>query len=132
MALRTFSGDELILNAEQTKTALLIFWPTKGSDIGSMAVNDSDRSFAQGLMVEAIDASLKMGLVEAIFRSAYKPNATAQAVIKAVVWNIITKSWLSNKKLDPNTSKIYDAVRATLARNFRTAFELRLSTGEYI
>ncbi|MBI3561650.1 MAG: hypothetical protein HY080_08050 [Gammaproteobacteria bacterium] len=46
-------------------------------------MNHTMREFAQGLLVEAIDASYAMGFVEIIFRGAYfKPGKSATSFLK--------------------------------------------------
>lgn len=132
MALRHFASDELILSPEQTKEVLIMFWPNKRGDIGSMAINDTDRSFAQALLVESVNANRGIGVVEGLFRAFYRPNPSVLSAIKAVIDVARRRSWLSDNSINPNTFKLYDAVRVTLARNFRSEIELRLQTDEYI
>ncbi len=132
MTLRHFPPDERVLSPEQTKEALLIFWPAKRGDIGSMSINDLDRSFAQALLIESINANRKIGVVEGLFRAFYRPNPGALSAIMAVIAVARRRNWLDDLSMSPSSFQLYDAVRVTLARNFRSELEIRLQTGEYI
>src|SRR5712691_265667 len=68
--LRHFSPSELVLSPEDTVAILRFFWPEMDlSRLGT--VTGSDREFAQGLLLEAVDASCTMGIVESIYRRFY-------------------------------------------------------------
>jgi hypothetical protein len=132
MALRHFASDELVLSPEQTKEVLSMFWPNQRNAIGTLSITDADRSFAQALLVESVNANRSIGVVEGLFRTFYRPNPSALSAIMAVVAVARRRNWLSDNSINPNTFKLYDAVRVTLARNFRTEIELRIQTGEYV
>src|SRR5690606_33219486 len=80
--LRSFSGNELVLDENETRIALKFFFPHDGAHIDAMAVNDQLRSFAQALLVAGIDATYAMGYVEALFSSLGRSDANAGKLIK--------------------------------------------------
>ncbi len=80
--LRKFSSDELLLSEPETRVILKFFWPDESTRIESLIINDSVRAFAQGLLIEAIDATYQVGFIEAVFRSATNPTRGAIKVIK--------------------------------------------------
>jgi hypothetical protein len=132
--LKHFAPSELVLSPEETLAVYRFFWPDKNfSGIG--ALTDKDREFAQALLVEAIDASCTMGIVEDIYNrffmkipGSFKDIAKSAVKIAA---KAIAARWFGRCRLtDPSKARIYESIRRTLARNFRTVIELRLSTGE--
>ncbi len=83
LKLRKFRQEELILNEDEARTVLrFIFEPVDRLIIDSLNVNDAAREFAQGLLIEVIDASCSVGFVESIFRSATNPTKGAIEILK--------------------------------------------------
>ena len=99
-------------------------------------MTDQDINFAQGLLVEAIDASYKMGYVHIIFDSFYGKIPGSFSSIRDICKSFIKKAakhWfkhLGRKKLED--AEIYVAVRNQLALNFRSVLDIRQETGELI
>ena len=118
--LRRFQADELILKEEDTLTILLFFWPTEFQLEAHPPVSVGMRSFAQALLIEAIDASYAMGFVDALFRSTSNPSSSAVAVIKRF-GRQASQHWFDHAEpKDLRDIKIYESVRRTLALSFRT------------
>jgi hypothetical protein len=130
--LKRFSGSELLLSQEQAWKVLRFFWPETSTQPGSLT--QSDVGFAQGLLVEAVDGSYNMGFVEQVFQSFYMKVPTSFADIRGIVKEFAKsalKHWFRHATgADLKDPKIYESVRATLARNFRSAWRLRQETGE--
>jgi len=81
--LLTFRKEDLFFNEEETRTILkFIFTPTDYGIIDSLNINNHVKGFAQGLLIEAIDASYAIGFVEAIFRSTSNPTKGAMQILK--------------------------------------------------
>ncbi|HEU5115991.1 MAG TPA: hypothetical protein VFT74_04875, partial [Isosphaeraceae bacterium] len=74
MSLRKFSPSELALTQQQAWQTLVFFFGGNASSVPGW-ITDNDRSFAQALLVEAIDKSYAMSWMETIFRSSIGPNA---------------------------------------------------------
>lgn len=127
ITLRTFSSEELLLDEEQARQVLKFFFKAEHTFIDDLTMSDRTRGFAQGLLVEAIDASYAMGYVEALFRSAAKQNQGPMKVIKAF-GKRAARHWFrhasSNDLMDV---KIYESVVSTIARNFRSALRVDLA-----
>src|SRR6266481_3925863 len=69
-SLRHFSPSELVLSPDNALAVLRFFWPDMDLS-GLGGVTDSDRDFAQGLLLEAVDASCTMEITESIFTKFY-------------------------------------------------------------
>ena len=68
--LREFNDDELLFNAQDTTLILkFIFEPKDHSKINTLDIDNHFRSFAQGLLLEAIDASYAIGFTEILVQS---------------------------------------------------------------
>jgi hypothetical protein len=98
-------------------------------------VTDRDREFAQGLLLEAVDASCTMGIVESIYKRFFlKVPTSFRSILKsaaAIALQAIKQRWLKRcSDVSPANVKIYESIRGKLALNFRTVMELRLQTGE--
>jgi len=132
--LRRFSPSELILSPEDTVAVLRFFWPEM--DMNRLGpVTGGDQEFAQGLLLEAVDASCTMGIVESIFKKFYlKVPTSFRSILKSaasIAAQAIANRWFKRcSNIDPNKVKIYESIRKTLARNFRTVMQLRLDTGD--
>ena len=130
--LKRFKPDELILSQEEAARVLKFFFPDKPINPGSLT--DDDRSFAQGLLVEAVDASAKMGYVEVLFDKTFMKVPTdfsyIKSLAKALCKRALTNWFRSATGKDLADPQIYVSVRNTLALNFRSAWSIRMQTGE--
>ena len=132
--LKRFAPSELTLSPEETLAVYRFFWPDKNFG-GIGAITDMDREFAQALLVEAIDASCTMGIVEDIYNRFFmKVPGSFKDIAKSAVKiaaKAIAARWFGRCRLtDPSKARIYESIRRTLALKFRTVIDLRLSTGE--
>jgi hypothetical protein len=135
--LRQFQPKEVVLDDAETLAVLRFFWPGRERELRAMTVTTADRAFAQALMVEAADASLTMGVMETVYRRFFGRVPRSFGSIASSMLKVLRKAvhnrWLrSSKEFDAAKVKIYENVRATLARNFRSVLELRLQTGELV
>jgi len=123
--LREFKKDELLLNEEETTIILkFIFESVDYEYIDKLTINDAVRGFAQGLLLEAIDASYAVGFVEAIFRSTANPTKGAVTIIKSFAKKAL-KHWFKHATAnDLHDVKIYEFIRLELARKFRDSLRL--------
>lgn len=128
--LKQFSSDELLLSESETRTVLKFFWHQESISAQieqSLVVTDSVRGFAQGLLVEAIDASYAVGFVQAIFRSTANPTRGAVKVLKDF-GKRAAKHWFKNARAsDLVNVRIYEFVRNDIARYFRVKLNDHLS-----
>ncbi len=123
--LRKFSKDELLFDEKETRVILkFIFKPTDHKLIDTMAMSDTLRSFTQGLLVEAIDASYKIGYVESIFRASANPTQGAINILKSFAKKA-SAHWFKNTRVhDLQNVKVYQFVLDFIAIRFRTQLPL--------
>lgn len=119
--LRQFSPEELLFNEQETRIVLkFIFKPADHQLIDTLPIDNYLKSFAQGLLVEAIDASYAVGYIEAVFRSTTNPTKGAIDVIKKFGRRAI-KLWFKHALAhDLQNVKVYDFVRDRIALVFRS------------
>lgn len=118
VTLRKFNSSELIFNEEETRLILKFFFKSQRSKIDQLEVNDKVREFAQGLLVEAIDASYAMGFVEALFKSVANPSAGVKKVLSKFAKKA-AKHWFKHASpKDLLEVEIYEIVRSRLELNF--------------
>lgn len=119
--LKEFSKEQLLFDEQETRIILkFIFKAPDHKVIDTMIINDPIKGFAQGLLVEAVDASYSISFVQALFESTAKPNNGALTIIKSF-GKKAAKNWFKHASAkDLQDIKIYDFVRDTLARSFRT------------
>jgi hypothetical protein len=123
VTLRSFAPDELVLDEEETKTVLKFFFPADSTKIDNLTINNRVRNFAQGLLVEAIDATYAMGFVQALWESFSNPAKLTKGLDKALIKfaKKASKHWFKHAtETDLMNVKIYETVRITISRNFRT------------
>jgi hypothetical protein len=137
--LKNFNGDEIVLDHHQAWQVLEFFF---GGDVGSVPgqLTDRDRSFAQALLVEAIDKSYAMSWVETLWKSSVKPNSAVKGIIKALGKKALrdwfkdtdAKSWLQKVRENDEFPELYQSVVSNLTRNWRSEWRIRLETGEFV
>lgn len=118
--LRQFKSDELLFDEEEARIILKFIFKTADHElIDSLSMNDRLKGFAQGLLVEAIDASYGVGFVEAVFRSTVNPTKGAIKVLKGF-GKKASKHWFKHATVnDLQDVKVYEFVVDYLAVHFR-------------
>lgn len=124
--LRNFSDTELILDEEETRAVLVFFFPSDGQQITQAQITNELRNFAQGLLIEAVDASYAMGYIETLFKWVAHPgNDMKKALAKLVRRGL--KYWFKNLGNKPlMEAKIYEPIRQQLSRSFRSPLQIML------
>lgn len=126
--LLQFKPEDLILNNEETLTVLkFIFKPTHHELIDSLPMTEHLRGFAQGLLVEAIDASYAVGFLRALIESAANPTHSAVKIIKKFGRKAATH-WFKHATVhDLGDVRIYDFIRDRVGLGFKSQLELFLT-----
>ena len=122
--LKSFSKAELIFGDAETRAVLKFFFEADGQIIDAVPVTDSLRNFAQGLLVEAVDASYALSWVEVAFRWAVNPGPGLKKALEKL-GRKAARHWFRHLK-DQSLlqAKIYERVKDQLARNFRSPFRI--------
>lgn len=118
VTLRKFTSSELLFDDEETRQILKFFFNNQQQTVNQLTINDKVREFAQGLLVEAVDASYAMGFIEALFKASANPSAGTKQVLTKFA-NKAAKHWFKHASAD-NLLKveIYEIVRSRIALNF--------------
>jgi len=132
MALQRFGADELLLTRMEAWQVLVWFF---GGNAGTVPgwLTDQDREFAQALLVEAIDKSADVGIIQRIWESTVTPPTTIKGLVKKIAKTgiKILQDRLRHATVeDFEKAKIYKMVKDRLTLNFRSAWRIRLETGE--
>lgn len=127
--LRQFKQEELAFTEQESIIILkFIFNQVDHALINSLQMSDHLRSFAQGLLVEAIDASYKIGYLQSLFKSTANPTAGAAQIIKRFAKNS-AKHWFKHTNIhNLQNVEIYDFVRSRIAAAFRSELGIFLSS----
>lgn len=121
------------LTAAQALTVLE--WMFGRSGLKASDMTRTDRGYAEAFLVEMIQKSIDMSLLEALLRKGMKPGTSPKGVIIAFVKGA-GKTAIKFKDKDDyekflKDPKIYQSVLATLSRNFKSKWHVRLQTGEW-
>lgn len=129
--LRKFTKAELLFNDEETKIILkFIFDPVDHHLIDSLPMNDYLKGFAQGLLVEAIDASYAVGYVKAIFESTMNPTKGVMKVISSFAKEA-SMHWFRHASInDLQKVKIFDFIKDRLAVSFKSELNFLIVKNE--
>lgn len=130
--LRSFSAEEILLSEEEVRTVFRFFWPSKSGEIDAAVIDFSMSVFAQGLLVEALDATHSMGylhqLVNAL-HAAILPAKNGSSAVK-LIQSFSKKAsahWFKHTTVnDLSRAKIYETVRVSLARSFGRILDAKL------
>ncbi|SON48541.1 hypothetical protein [Vibrio tapetis] len=116
----------LIYSESETKEILIFFFPVERDRIESMVVDDKVREFAQGLLVEAVDASYKIGFIEATWRSTINPRKPIAKVLNELAKGALSHAFDHATTNDLRKIKIYQLVMSAINRNFRSQLAMFL------
>ena len=129
MPLRRFTANEVRLDSQKAFDVLRFFFQHNTS-INISQITIEDRAFAQALLVEAVDASFHMGFIESIFTNAMSLTPSVKDIIKDLL-KYAAQSWFRHATgRDISDPKIYESVRVTIVRNFRSVWSLRAQSGD--
>ena len=132
--LQRFGKEELVF--DQQTAFRVLSWFFGESQLRENDITENDIAFAQALVVEAVDGSNAMGIVEGLMRSFLYRVPTSFSSIRNGVLSLVRRSssiWWRNKNVkNLKDVVIYDSVRNTLVRNFRSEWESRVQTGEQV
>jgi hypothetical protein len=118
------ADKDLRFNEAETREILRVFWPSGSARIDSMPMTDDARRLAQTALIAAIDGSNQMGYVEALFRTAYRPNPTVTGIIRALARQFVESWWQHTKPQDLKNAHLYQAVINAIAFSLRSQFEM--------
>jgi hypothetical protein len=134
-----FQPAELTLSAAEAGRVIEWLWPdVKPELLGG--IGDVDCSFAQALLVEAIDASADTKIVEELYAETYmkvfRTFGDVWEVMKALGRTAFEEGWFTRAKgriTRENVAHltIYENVRQSFARSFRGEITRRVATGGY-
>lgn len=118
--LKNFKQNELIFNEVETREILYFFFGLNyRSIIKQMKITDDARNFAQGLLIEAIDASYQLGFIDIIWTSTANPTIGFKKLLTKIIKGS-AKNWFKHASTnDALNAKIYDSVRVQLAAAFK-------------
>lgn len=118
--LRNFSEHELIFDVSETKDILGFFFPHHRQRIDAATVTTELRSFAQGLLIEAIDATYALGYVEILLTVSYNPGGGMKKVLMKA-GRKAARHWFKHATdRDLLNARIAEPVRRQLSLAFRT------------
>ncbi|MEO3877429.1 hypothetical protein [Rheinheimera fenheensis] len=116
--LRNFTATELIFDETETKIILRFIFKSKLALVDELTINDKIRSFAQGLLLEAVDGSYALGFVQSLFGSVMHPGDGAKKVLLKF-GKKAAKHWFKHAKAeDLSNIKIYETVRKNIEWSF--------------
>jgi hypothetical protein len=131
MSLRKFAPSELALSNQQAWQVLVYFFGGNASSVPG-DLTDNDRSFAQALLLEAVDKSYQMSWIETLWKSSASPTSSVSGILRSLATKA-ARDWLSH--CQPNDlahAKIYQIVKDRLVGAWRDLWRLRIDTGEPI
>lgn len=130
--LKHFDESQLLFDKQESFKILQYFGLEPGIPVNQFTVED--RSFAQALLVAAIDASYGMGFVHAMFDAFYMKPVTSVDDLGDMTKKFLEKAvehWFEHtSKTDLRDPEIYDSVRVQIARTARSAWTIRVQTGD--
>ena len=116
--LRNFSDSELIFDDEQTRLILQTIFKNHLDVVDMLSIDRKVRNFAQGLLLDAIDALYSLGFVEATFRSVINPSQSLRKIFYDFRDNALMHWFKYATRRDLLTIKIYEIVRTRIEVNF--------------
>jgi hypothetical protein len=132
VALRHFSPAEVVITREQAARILRFFFP--GQPPTPSELTNEDISYAQALLIEAVDASTEMGYVQILYDKAFMKVPTDLSFIKDIAKALVKqagKNWFRHATgKDLSDPTIYEAIRKTISWKQGSTWQIRMQTGE--
>jgi hypothetical protein len=131
MSLIHFSPTEIVLSDQQCWEVLVFFFGGNAA-VPVTALTSNDKSFAQAMLIEAIDKSYAMSWIEAVFREAMSLTPSIRNIIGALARHAV-RTWLNEIPLEEiENQQIYISVKNTLTANWRSAWRIRIETEQNV
>lgn len=116
--LKRFAPEELIYNKSETVDILKFIFKAHARLIDQLEIDNPVREFAQGLLVEAVDASYALGYIELLWSNVLNPNAALRDTLSTLARKASDHWFKHATAKDLREIKIYDIVIDRLAENF--------------
>ena len=116
------------LNETETKPVCNFLFGSEACN--QITMNEQDKRKAGFLLNQLIEGSCKMSLVEGLYKGTVSIKATVSESVEQIVKSIV-KSFHSNCSKAVAEGFFYESVRASIARNWKSSFEIRKQTGEW-
>lgn len=114
---------QLIYDEDETRRILKFFWPDRAQGIDELTITNDVRRLAQTALIAAVDGSYAMGYVDLLFNAISgrirNPNGSVPALAHRLGRNFIRHWWRHATQDDLLEARIYDSVRADVARNLK-------------
>ena len=127
MGLQAFYAQNSVFISEQDAYQILVWFFGGNAGVSPAQLTLNDRSFAQALIFEAIMKSKEVWAVEGLFRDTSDPTSDILETLKtlATYWIGSGLLWNRLKPSDLKNPTIYDMVKDTLTRNWRSKWKIR-------
>ena len=122
VTLREFKSHELLFDVAETRAILKFIFESKAGAVDTLEVDDRARSFAQALLLEAVDASYALGFVEALMSAVVNPRPAISKVLRKFATKA-AKNWFRHATADDLLDiRVYEIVRRDLDWSFGRLF----------
>lgn len=123
ITLRNFNESELIFDDVETKEILRFFFQHHQQRIDVVAITTALRNFAQGLLVEAVDATYALGYIEILLTTFHKPGGGIKKALMKI-GKKAARHWFKHATdRSLHNAKIAEAVRRQLSYAFATSMK---------
>ncbi len=119
---QTFKPSELIFDEEETKEILKFFFIKDHAFIDGLIIHDRIRNFAQGILVEAVEASFAIGFVEIVYDTfCLKPPTPNVKKVFSKFGKNAARHWFKHVSVTDLTEiKVYDFVKNMISIKLRS------------
>ena len=132
MQLHRFTKDEICIHGEDAYALLRFFFLNPGIPVSGLT--DEDIICAQALLLEAVDASYKVGLIKIVYDTFFMKIPldfqNLSGMVKSFVKKAVISWWNHATQKDLENPQIFEIVRSQLQSNFMSCWQIRLATGE--
>ncbi|MEC8012282.1 MAG: hypothetical protein VX185_16115 [Pseudomonadota bacterium] len=130
--LRNFSDSELIFDDEQTRLILQTIFKNHLDVVDMLSIDRKVRNFAQGLLLETIDASYSMGYISTLTDSLIQPSLSVRKVLSDFRDGALMHWFEHATRKDLLSIKIYETVRRQLELNFSPFLKMLAQGGSVL
>lgn len=119
--LRKFCPEEIVFDDDEVREILAFFFPNDKSVINNVQLTHSMRSFAQGMLLAAVDRSHDLSVMRRLINLVYRKHTHLGRLLRKLRREA-PREWFRYARGPAGELKVAEPVRVFFARNFRRVF----------
>lgn len=127
--LDKYRNMRIVISAADAQRILQFIFPN-AQPVPVASIDQNDIRFAQALIVEAAEASARIGFIQSLWEKAVSPTARPMGLVKTIVKSALRYLNRPTTVQQAADSPDYQMVLYQIANNFGSVWRYRVQTGD--